>query len=175
MRIYENGTYRDMTAQELETMQTAAKEAERREKLRPRTVEEGMLELNREILQEKLAGREDKTLAIACMAFFRVWEPGTYAVGDVRTDPETGYPRECMIAHDSRVNTDWTVKTPSVWKPFHSRKKEYALPWEQPSGAHDQYKSGEYMIWTDGNVYLCKSDTGFSPADYADAWETVQG
>ena len=52
-----------------------------------------------------------------------------------------------------------------------SRKKEYALPWETPTGAHDIYKTGEYMIWTDHNVYKCLSDTNFSPADYPAAWE----
>ena len=114
---------------------------------------------------------QDKTLAIACMAFFEPWRTGTYAAGDIRTDPETGYPRECMIAHDSTVNTDWTIKTASIWKPYHSRKKEYALPWEQPTGAHDIYKAGEYMIWTDYEVYRCKMDTNFSPAEYPAGWE----
>ena len=38
-------------------------------------------------------------------------------------------------------------------------------------GAHDMYKSGEYMIWTDGNTYKCISDTNFSPVEYAQAWE----
>ena len=27
------------------------------------------------------------------------------------------------------------------------------------------------MIWTDGTVQRCKSDTNFSPADYPQAWE----
>ena len=167
MRIFDGKEYRDMTAEEIAAM----KEEQYKHMIRPHTFEEGILELNRTILAEKLAGSEDKTLAIACMAFFETWEPGVYAIGDIRTDPETGYPKECMVAHDSRVNTDWTVKAPSVWKPYHSRKKEFALPWEVPAGAHDLYKAGEYMIWTDGNVYHCKSDTGFSPAGYADTWE----
>ena len=136
----------------------AAQEAEQEAELhkrkiheltRPRTVEEGLLELNRSILAEKLADSEDKTLAIACMAFFEPWTPGKYAVGDIRTDPATGYPRECMTAHDSTVNTDWTITTATIWKPYHSRKKEYALPWEAPTGAHDIYKAWEYMISTD--------------------------
>lgn len=39
--------------------------------------------------------------------------------------------------------------------------------------AHDMYKSGEYMIWTDGNTYRCKQDTNFSPEEYPQAWEKV--
>lgn len=32
-------------------------------------------------------------------------------------------------------------------------------------------RAGEYMIWTDNKVYMCKQDTNFSPAEYAQAWE----
>lgn len=125
----------------------------------------------RKLLTAFATESEDKTLAIACMAFFEPWAPGAYAVGDIRTDPETGYPRDCMVAHDSTVNPGWTIKTASIWKPYHSRKKEYALPWEQPTGAHDIYKVGEYMVWTDYSVYRCKADTNFSPVEYSGAWE----
>jgi hypothetical protein len=62
------------------------------------------------------------------------------------------------------------IKTASLWKPYHSRKKEYALPWEQPTGAHDIYRAGEYMIWTDYGIYRCLADTGFSPTEQPDAW-----
>lgn len=188
MRYYKSGNtliatvgvldFPEITKEEYEVELATAnermkKQASAFELIRPRTINEGMLELNRSILAEKLADSEDKTLAIACMAFFAPWTPGKYAVGDIRTDPETGYPRECMTAHDSTVNTDWTIKTAAIWKPYHSRKKEYALPWEAPTGAHDIYEAGEYMIWTDYKVYRCKMDTNFSPADYAAAWQKV--
>ena len=70
-------------------------------------------------------------------------------------------------------NTDWTIKVRTVWKPYHSRSPEWALPWEQPTGAHDMYKAGEYMVWTDGLVYECKEDTNFSPVDNPSAWGKV--
>ena len=34
------------------------------------------------------------------------------------------------------------------------------------------YRSGEYIIFTDGVVYRCTQDTAYSPEEYADAWET---
>jgi len=170
MKVFKNGQYIELTADELTAMEAEARKARQHELTRPRTMEEGILELNRSILADKLAQTEDKTLAIACMAFFEPWKPGTYAVGDIRTDPETGYPRECILAHDSTANPDWTIQTASLWKPYHSRKKEYALPWEQPTGAHDIYKAGEYMIWTDFGIYRCLADTGFSPTEQCDAW-----
>lgn len=168
-----NGKYIDMTPEEIAERETQYKESQHQDRIRPRTEAEGMGEIIRMLLAEKLADSEDKTLAIACMAFFEPWKPGVYAVGDVRTDPATGYPKECILAHDSTVNTDWTINTATLWKPYHSRKKEYALPWETPTGAHDIYKTGEYMIWTDQSIYRCTADTNFSPVDYPAAWELV--
>lgn len=26
------------------------------------------------------------------------------------------------------------------------------------------------MVWTDGNTYICKQDTNFSPEEYPQAW-----
>ena len=48
---------------------------------------------------------------------------------------------------------------------------ETAQAWVAPSGAHDQYEAGEYMIWTDGNTYLCKQATVYTPKEYAKAWD----
>ncbi len=166
-----NGKTVEMTPEEISELQAELKESNYREQTRPRTIDEGMLELNRAILADKLAGSEDKTLAIACMAFFEPWTPGSYAPGDIRADPATGYPRECILAHDSTVNTDWTIRAATLWKPYHSRKKAYALPWEAPTGTHDLYKAGEYMVWTDCCIYKCVTDTNFTPVDYPSAWE----
>ena len=52
-----------------------------------------------------------------------------------------------------------------------STGRETARPFVPVQGAHDIYRAGEYMIWTDGTVQWCKSDTNFSPADYPQAWE----
>ena len=130
-------------------------------------------EIQTQAVLTQIAESEDKTLGIQCMSLFPVWERGNYVVGDVRTDPNTGYPYECIVEHDSITNTgdDWTIDNRTLWKPWHSRKAEYALPWEAPTGAHDMYKSGEYMIWTDSSIKKCVQDTNFSPTEYAQAWE----
>ena len=73
--------------------------------------------------------------------------------------------------YDGTVQQDWTIDNRTLWKPWHSRKKEYALPWEAPTGAHDMYKAGEYMIWVGGTVKKCIQDTNFSPEEYQQAWE----
>lgn len=136
---------------------------------------ESLIRYSQAKLTEELKEADDKTMAIACAGLFRVWEPGAFKTGDIRVDPDTGYPLECMNDHDSNINTDWTIDTTTCWKPYHSRSAEWALPWEQPTGAHDMYKAGEYMIWTDGNTYQCTQDTNFSPTEYAQAWDNVEG
>lgn len=129
-------------------------------------------EIQTQAIIEKIKSSEDKTLGIQCMALYPVYvQDKQHEVGEVALHPSTGYPRECMTAYDGTVQQGRTIDTATLWKPWHSRKAEYALPWEAPTGAHDMYKAGEYMIWTDNKVYMCKQDTNFSPAEYPQAWE----
>lgn len=131
-------------------------------------------EIQTQAIIEKIKSSEDKTLGIQCMSLFPAYVQGKqHDSGEVATHPETGYPCECMTAYDGTVQQDWTIDNRTLWKPWHSRKREYALPWEQPTGAHDMYKAGEYMIWTDNKVYLCKQDTNFSPEEYPAGWEAA--
>jgi hypothetical protein len=135
---------------------------------------ESVIRYARNKLLDEIAGTDDKTEGIACRGLIPVYEQNhTYEIGDVRTHPVTGYPRECMTAYDGSVQQDWTIDTPTLWKPWHSRKKEYVLPWEAPTGAHDMYKAGEYMVWTDGTIKKCIEDTNFSPEEYSQAWENA--
>lgn len=132
-------------------------------------------EIQTQAIIEKIKSSEDKTLGIQCMALFSPYEQNKYHdAGEVATSPENGYPYECMTAYDGNAQQDWTIDNRTLWKPWHSRKREYALPWEQPTGAHDMYKEGEFMIWTDGTVKKCVQDTNFSPEEYADAWEDAE-
>lgn len=129
-------------------------------------------EIQTQAVLAQIAGSEDKTLGIQCMALFPVYAQNKYHdVGEVALHPETGYPYECMTAYDGTVQQDWTIDNRTLWKPWHSRKREYALPWEAPTGAHDMYKAGEYMIWTDGTVKKCIQDTNFSPDEWPQAWK----
>ena len=129
-------------------------------------------EIQTQAVLAQIAGSEDKTLGIQYMALLPVYVQNKYHdVGEVALHPETGYPRECILAYDGTVQQDWTIDTATLWKSWHSRKPEYALPWEAPTGAHDMYKSGEYMIWTDGTIRHCLENTNFSPEEYPQAWE----
>lgn len=135
---------------------------------------ESVIRYARQKLLSEIAESDDKTEGIACKGLFPIYEQNhSYSVGDVRLHPITGSPKECILAYDGSIQPDWTIDTATLWKPWHSRKAEYALPWEAPTGAHDIYKPGECMIWTDGKTYKCVQNTNFSPAEYAWAWEVV--
>lgn len=137
---------------------------------------ESLIRYVRVKLITELSTTEDKTEGIACRGLIPAYQQNKYhAVGEIARHPETGSPKECILAYDGSVQPDWTIDTATLWKPWHSRKPEYALPWVQPTGAHDMYKAGEYMIWTDGTVKKCIQDTNFSPAEYPQAWEEVEG
>ena len=132
-------------------------------------------EIQTQAVLAQIAESDDKTLGIQCMALFPVYEQNKqHEVGEVATHPETGYPKECIQTYDGAVQQDWTIDTPSLWKPWHSRKPEYALPWEAPTGAHDMYKAGEYMIWTDGKVKCCVSDTDRGPDALPQNWADAE-
>lgn len=118
------------------------------------------------------AAREDTAAINRVATLVRPWRPGAYAVGDVRV--YGGIPYRCVQAHDSTQNPAWTPDaTPALWMQYHGTTPETARPWVAPAGAHDIYRAGEYMIWTDGQMYKCLQDTNFSPVEYAQAWETV--
>lgn len=118
------------------------------------------------------AAREDTAAINRVATLVRPWKPGAYAVGDVRV--YGGIPYRCVQAHDSSANPGWTPDaTPALWMQYHGTTPETARPWVAPAGAHDMYRAGEYMIWTDGQMYKCLQNTDFSPAEYAQAWEAV--
>lgn len=106
---------------------------------------------------------------------YDTWTLGSYEVGDVRN--YSGQTWECFQSHDCAKNPDITPDNTAwytFWKPLHGKTIATARPFVPVQGAHDIYKAGEYMVYTDGKIYKCNQDTNFSPDDYALAWETVE-
>ena len=105
----------------------------------------------------------------------KVWEKGSHTVGEVYE--AIGQVWQCIQDYDNAVYPD-IIPGNAAWgtfhKPYHGTTPETAMPWVQPTGAHDMYLTGEYMEWTDGLVYKCLSSTAYSPEEYGGAWE-VQG
>ena len=117
----------------------------------------------------------DDDQRIRASGLYAEWTAGNHAKGDIYN--AIGQTWECYQAYDNAVYPD-IVPGGTAWltfnRPLHGKTKETARAWVTPTGAHDIYRVGEWMIWTDGMVYRCKQDTNFSPADYAAAWEVSE-
>lgn len=124
------------------------------------------------LAKQALSGLTDDDQHILASGLYADWTLGRYAVGDIRN--AGGQVWECFQAHDTTTYPDiqpgesaWYT----FWRPLHGRTPETARPWAAPQGAHDMYKAGEYMVYTDGVTYRCLSDTVYTPEEYAQAWE----
>lgn len=127
-----------------------------------------------EAVYEKAAPAMTADEAIWFMELCKAWETGKHTTGEVYR--ANGQLWQCIQDYDNAVYPD-IVPGGSAWgtfhKPYHGTSAETALNWVAPTGAHDMYLAGEYMIWTDGAVYKCLSGTAYSPEEYAGAWEKV--
>ena len=111
---------------------------------------------------------------IAASGLYEQWSLGKYEVGDIRNN--AGQTWECHTAHDNAVYSDITPNNPQTWanfwRPLHGKSAATARPWVKPQyGTTDMYHAGEYMVYTDGKIYKCLSDTVYSPEEYAQAWQ----
>lgn len=132
--------------------------------------------------QAKAFTDDDQRLEVS--ALYDDWTPGKYEVGDIYNTHAGGslgeeweQTWECFQAYDNDTYPD-IVPGNSAWytfnRPLHGKFVETARPFVPVQGAHDMYRTGEYMIYTDGKTYRCLQDTNFSPDDYAKAWEVVE-
>lgn len=128
------------------------------------------VEMMRRLLKTQLVEDDDERLRVS--GLYDDWTAGNHSVGDVYN--ANGQTWECFQSYDNSIYPDINPDN-SAWytfnRPLHGKTPETARPFVPVQGAHDMYRAGEYMIWTDGLVYHCKLDTSFSPEDYAPAWE----
>lgn len=117
----------------------------------------------------KSASSDDDKIKISVLC--KDWQPGNHEVGD--TYNADGQTWECYQAYDNNTYPDIKPGN-SAWctfnRPLHGTSPETARPFVHPTGAHDIYMAGEYMIFS-SKLYLCKQDTAYSPEEYAAAWE----
>ena len=111
---------------------------------------------------------------IAMAPLLKAWTPGVYAANDVVV--YGGVPYRVVSGHDSTGNDAWNpVDAVSLFAAYHATEAQYALPYQAPTGQHDAYMTGEYMVWTDDLVYMCNTDyTVYDPGVLASAWEVQE-
>ena len=138
--------------------------------------------LNALTLNGKTVSTDDQRLRAS--GLYNEWKPGNHAVGEIFNTYATeslgiewNQTWECFQAYDNAVYPDISPGN-SAWytfnRPLHGKSKETARPFVPVQGAHDMYRAGEYMIYTDELIYKCTQDTNFSPTDYSTAWELVE-
>ena len=122
----------------------------------------------------KTAQISDSETKLAVSGLYEKWTAGKYEIGDICN--YAGQTYECTQAHDNATYPDITPENPQTWanfwKPLHGKSATNARPWVKPQfGTTDMYLTGEFMVYTDGKVYKCLSDTVYSPEEYAQYWE----
>lgn len=153
MRIYENGSYRDMTDEEIAAVQEAQAEYELNERTRPLTESEVSRML---ITQQINTLTVDDNTALRMVAFYPEWASGTdYTAGfKVRRG---GKLWRCRQAHTSQ--TGWEPENAaSLWTEIcesHAGTLEDPIPYS----GNMALESGKYYS-QDGKVYRCTRDTG---------------
>lgn len=126
------------------------------------------------VFATQVADMEDEEV-LMCSGLADDWQPGNHKVGDVYN--ANGQTWECHQAYDNATYPDITPGS-SAWptfnRPLHGKSPETARPWVKPEyGTTDIYKTGEYMVYTDGFMYKCVQQTNFSPEEFAGAWQKV--
>ena len=154
MKIYENGILRDMTAEEIATMQEASARVAAEEKHRPLSLGE---------VQEMMVRAQINTLdvddatALRMVAYYPEWTAGTaYAAGDRLVYNGDLY--KVLQAHTAQ----------EAWLPGAGTESLYTRIDEQhdgtkydpiPYSGNMTLEAGKYYIQS-GKTYLCNRDTG---------------
>ena len=117
----------------------------------------------------------DDDQKIRASGLYTDWMAGKHTKGE--TYNADGQTWECYQDYDNAVFPDIKPGN-AAWgtfnRPLHGKTRETARAWVQPTGSHDIYRAGEFMVYADGLTYQCKTDTNFSPEDYAEAWEAIK-
>lgn len=139
------------------------------------TADESAIVMMRMAFAAQYAGMDGDQL-IECSGLAETWEPGDHNAGEIYNAGDQTW--ECYQPYSNAVYPDVKPGDPS-WhvfnRPIHGKSFGTARPFVPVQGSHDMYRVGECAVYTDGNTYRCKTDTNFSPVDYPDAWEVING
>lgn len=153
MKIYENGTYRDMTAEELAAIEDARKRAEAEERHRPFTFAEVTEMVIRALINDLAA---DDATAYRMKEFYPEWEAGReYKVGDRFVSGGELY--KVLQPHTSQESWLPGAGTESIYERIdevHDGTKYDPIPY----GGNMALESGKYYV-QGGVVYFGTRDT----------------
>ena len=153
MRIYENGSYRDMTDEEIAAVQKAQAEYELNERTRPLTESE----VSRILIAQQINTLSvDDNTALRMVAFYPKWAENTEYTAEYKVQ-HNGKLWRCRQAHTSQ--TGWEPEnTASLWTEIcesHAGTLDDPIPYS----GNMALESGKYYS-QDNKVYRCTRDTG---------------
>lgn len=152
MRVYENGVYRDATAEEIAAMQAEQTKYELMEKSRPLTESEVLAML---ITKRINTLSVDDNTALRMKSFYPEWASGvSYAVG--YKVQYGGKLWRCLQAHTSQAGWE-PENTPALWTEI-CKSHTGTLADPIPYDGNMALESGKYYI-QDYAIYLCTRDT----------------
>ena len=153
MKIYINGKYIDMTAEEIAAMEAEAAKFEAYERTRPMTAEEVTAML---IRQQVNTLTVDDNTALRMTAFYPEWAENAEYTTDYKVQ-RSGRLWRCLQAHTSQAGWE-PENAASLWTEIcesHSGTLEDPIPYN----GNMALESGKYYS-QDGKVYRCTRDTG---------------
>nr|DAT95874.1 MAG TPA: ChiA1-BD-binding domain protein [Caudoviricetes sp.] len=154
MKIYDNGTYREMTAEELAAIEDARKRAEAEERHRPFTFAEVMEKFVRAQINSIAA---DDATAYRMKDFYPEWKAGhAYTAGERLVYGGELY--SVLQAHTSQEAWLPGVGTESIYVRIdeaHDGTKYDPIPY----GGNTALEDGRYYV-QDGVTYVCTRGTG---------------
>lgn len=153
MRIYENGSYRDMTAEEIAAVQEAQAEYELNERTRPLTESEVSRML---IAQQINTLTVDDNTALRMTEFYPEWASGQSYTAGYKVQ-RNGKLWRVLQAHTSQAGWE-PENAASLWTEIcesHAGTLEDPIPYS----GNMALESGKYYM-QDGKIYRCTRDTG---------------
>lgn len=153
MRIYENGSYRDMTAEEIAAVQEAQAEYELNERTRPLTESEVSRLL---IAQQINTLTVDDNTALRMTEFYPEWASGQSYTAGYKVQ-RNGKLWRVLQAHTSQAGWE-PENAASLWTEIcesHAGTLDDPIPYS----GNMALESGKYYS-QDGKVYRCTRDTG---------------
>ena len=153
MKVYENGKYIEMSAEEISAMEAEQAAHEAAERTRPLTAEE----VTAMLIRQQINSLEvDDQTALRMLEFYPEWVADTaYPAG--HKVQRSGKLWRCVQAHTSQ--TGWEPENaPALWEEI-CETHDGTMSDPIPYNGNMALESGKYYI-QDYVIYLCTRDTG---------------
>lgn len=154
MKVYENGKYIEMSAEEISAMEAEQAAHEAAERTRPLTAEE----VTAMLIRQQINSLEvDDQTALRMLEFYPDWAAGQDYTAGYKVQ-YGGKLWRCLQAHTSQTGWEPSTATASLWEEI-CETHDGTLADPIPYDGNMALTAGLYYI-QDYTIYLCTRDTG---------------